>query len=63
VEEAEAIEEAVEGADVAAEEIEAPAEAEEIAAAAAAAAEGETGNAESVNPPESAGSPETSDKE
>jgi len=42
VEEAVATEEAVEAADVAAEEIEAPAEAEEIAAAAAAAAEGET---------------------
>src|SRR6266446_1883923 len=63
VEEAVATEEAVEAADVAAEEIEAPAEAEEIAAAAAAAAEGETGNAESVDPAESTGSPEAKGKE
>src|SRR5467141_1614166 len=62
-EQAEATEEAVEGADVAAEKIEAPAEAEEIAAAAAAAAEGETGNAESVDPAESTGSPEAKGKE
>src|ERR1700730_11276528 len=63
VEEAQAAEEAVEAADVAAEEIETPAEAEEIAAAAAAAAEGETGNAESGNPPESAGTPATRSQE
>src|SRR6267154_1955598 len=63
VEEAVATEEAVEAADVAAEEIEAPVEAEEIAAAAAAAAEGETGNAESVDPAESTGSPEAKGKE
>src|SRR5712691_11150365 len=62
VEEAVATEEAVEAADVAAETIEAPAEAEEIAAAAA-AAKGETGNAESGIPPESAGTPEDSGKE
>ncbi len=62
VEEAQAAEEAVEAADVAAEAIEAPAEAEEIAAAAA-AAKGETGNAESGIPPESAGTPEDSGKE
>src|SRR5882762_9528907 len=63
VEEAVATEEAVEAADVAAEEIEAPAEAEEIAAAAAAAAEGEIGNAESVDPAESTESPEAKGKE
>src|SRR5467141_3248824 len=63
VEQAEAAEEAVEGADVAAEKIEAPAEVEEVAAAAAATAEGETGNAESVDPAESTGSPEAKGKE
>src|ERR1700681_605030 len=63
VEEAQAAEEAVEAADVAAEEIETPAEAEEIAAAAAAAAKGETGNAESGNSPDPAGTPEKSSKE
>src|ERR1700676_554762 len=63
VEEAQATEEAVESADVAAQEIETPAEAEEIAAAAAAAAKGETGNAESGNSPEPAGTPEKSSKE
>src|ERR1700682_3618469 len=62
-EEAQDNEEAVESADVAAEEIETPAEAEEIAAAAAAAAKGETGNAESGNSPEPAGTPEKSSKE
>ncbi len=62
VEETQAAEEAVEAADVAAEEIETPTEAEEIVAAAA-AAEGETGNAESGNSPDSAGTPEESGKE
>src|ERR1700676_1764551 len=62
-EQAQATEESSEAADVAAEEIETPTEAEEIAAAAAAAAEGETGNAESGNSPEPAGTPEKSSKE
>jgi len=50
-----ATEEAVEAADVAAEEIRGPGGSEEIAAAAAAAAERETGNAETGDPAESTG--------
>jgi N utilization substance protein A len=56
-------EQSSEAADVASEQIETPTEAEEIAAAAAAAAEGDAGNTESGNSPDTEKAPEESGKE